>query len=125
MAISQARSKRKVSGSRYVDLRKKKFAQLGRDPTLTKLGEKKVKSLRIRGGHEKKILYSDKILNVFNPKTKKYKKVEIKTVIENPANRHFVRRNILTKGTIVETELGKVRIISRPGQEPVLNAVLV
>ncbi len=125
MARSQDRPRRKVSGSRYVDLRKKKFAQLGRDPTLTKVGEKKVKTLRVKGGHDKKILYSDKMLNVFDPKTKKYKKVEIKTVVENPANRHYVRRNILTKGTIVDTELGKAKIISRPGQEAVLNAVLV
>ena len=125
MAHSQDRPRRKVSGSRYVALRKKKFAQLGRFPTLTKVGERKVKVLRGKGGNRKEILYSDKTLNVFDPKTKKYKKVEIKTVVENPANRHYVRRNILTKGTIVETSLGKVKIISRPGQEAVLNGVLV
>lgn len=125
MAISQERPKRKVTGSRYVDLRKKKFANLGRDPTLTKVGDRKVKLLRGKGGHKKEILYSDKVLNVFNPKSKKYEKVEIKNVVENPANRHYVRRNILTKGTIVETSLGKVKITSRPGQEAVLNGVLV
>jgi len=108
-----------------VDLKKKKFAQLGRDPTLTKIGEKKVKSLRVRGGNEKKILYTDKMINVYDPKTKKYSKVEIKTVVENPANRHYVRRNILTKGTIVDTSLGKAKITSRPGQEAVLNGILV
>tara|TARA_Y100000310_G_scaffold287391_1_gene312262 strand:+ start:410 stop:787 length:378 start_codon:yes stop_codon:yes gene_type:complete len=125
MAISQERPRRKVSGSRYVALRKKKLAQLGRDPTFTKVGEKKVKSLRVKGGHRKDILYSDKFVNVFDPKSKKYKKVEIKTVVENPANRHFVRRNILTKGTVVETELGKAKIVSRPGQESVLNGILI
>ena len=125
MAISQERPRRKVTGSRYVDFRKKKLSQLGRDPTFTKVGEKKVKSLRVKGGHKKNILYSDKFVNVLDPKTKKYKKVEIKSVVENPANRHFVRRNILTKGTIVETELGKAKIVSRPGQEAVLNGILV
>jgi small subunit ribosomal protein S8e len=46
-------------------------------------------------------------------------------VVENPANPHYVRRNILTKGAIVETEFGKARIISRPGQHGVINGVLV
>jgi len=125
MALTQDRPRRKVTGSRYVDLKKKKFAQLGRHPTFTKMGDRKIKVLRSLGGNEKKILYSDKIVNVFDSKTKKYKKVEIKTVVENPANRHYVRRNILTKGTIVETSLGKAKITSRPGQEAVLNGVLV
>jgi len=125
MAISQERPRRKVTGSRYVDFRKKKFALLGRDPTLTRLGERKSKVLRGRGGNKKEILYTAKLLNVYNPKTKKYERIEIKNVIENPANRHYVRRNILTKGTIVETSLGKVRITSRPGQEAVMNGVLV
>jgi len=65
------------------------------------------------------------MINVYDPKTKKYSKVEIKTVVENPANRHYVRRNILTKGTIVDTSLGKAKITSRPGQEAVLNGILV
>ncbi len=122
---SQERPRRKVSGSRYVNFRKKKFALMGRDPTLSKVGERKVKNLRGRGGGKKEILYSDKLLNVFNPKSKKYEKTEIKNVVENPANRHYVRRNILTKGTVVETSLGKAKITSRPGQEAVLNGILI
>ena len=46
-------------------------------------------------------------------------------VVENPANRHFVRRNIMTKGTVIETEKGKARITSRPGQDGTINAVLI
>ena len=122
---SQERPRRKVSGSRYVNFRKKKFALMGRDPTLSRVGERKVKVLRGRGGGKKEILYTDKLLNVFNPKSKKYEKTEIKNVVENPANRHYVRRNILTKGTVVETSLGKAKITSRPGQEAVLNGILI
>ena len=55
----------------------------------------------------------------------KTKKVRIKNVAENPANRHFARENIITKGAIVETEAGKARITSRPGQNGVANAILV
>ncbi|MEK6949175.1 MAG: 30S ribosomal protein S8e, partial [Nanoarchaeota archaeon] len=49
----------------------------------------------------------------------------IKTISGNPANRHFVRRNIMTKGAIIETEKGKARITSRPGQDGAVNAVLI
>ena len=49
-------------------------------------------------------------------KTGKAKKATIKTVTENPANIHYVRRNILTKGAVVDTDLGQVRVTSRPGQ---------
>ena len=33
------------------------------------------------------------------------------------ANRHYVRRNILTKGTVITTDKGNAVITSRPGQE--------
>ena len=55
----------------------------------------------------------------------KIEKLKITAVVENPANRHFVRRNIITKGTVIETEKGKARITSRPGQEGVINAILI
>ena len=63
--------------------------------------------------------------NLYNPKTKKYSITKIKAITDNPANRHFVRRSIITKGTVVETEAGKARVTNRPGQEGVINAVLV
>jgi small subunit ribosomal protein S8e len=70
-------------------------------------------------------LLSVDIANVYNPKTKKYSKEKIVTTSANPANRHFARRNIITKGSIIETEKGKARITSRPGQEGTVNAVLI
>ena len=51
--------------------------------------------------------------------------LEPKTVLDNSANSHFIRRNIVTKGAIVETELGQVRITSRPGQNGIVNGVLI
>ena len=125
MAISQARSRKTATGSRYIDFRKKKQYELGRDPVHTKLGEKKVKSIRIMGGHKKDISLTNNSVNVVDPKTKKHKVVKIKNVLENVANRHFVRRNILTKGTVIETSKGKAKITSRPGQEGAVNAVLI
>ena len=125
MAKSQSRSKKKPSGGILVKLRKKKFYELGRDPTLTKLGETSKRTLRVRAGIKKEILLNVDIVNVYDSKTKKHKKVKIKKVLENPANRHYVGRSILTKGTIVDTELGKIKITSRPGQEGTLSGVLI
>ena len=64
-------------------------------------------------------------INVYDSKTKKYSKEKIKTIVENNANRHFVRRNIMTKGAVVETAKGKVKITSRPGQVGVLQGILI
>ncbi|MEK6834888.1 MAG: 30S ribosomal protein S8e [Nanoarchaeota archaeon] len=125
MAIPQARSKRKVSGSRYRSYRKKRLFELGNLPRLTKLGENKIKTVNAKFGKKKKVLLDANIANIYNPKTKKYSKSKIITIVENKANRHFVRRNIMTKGAIIKTEIGNARITSRPGQEPVVNAILI
>ncbi len=125
MAISQTRPKRKASGGRYRAWRKKRIYELGNLPSYTKLGKKSVKVIRGVGNNEKGALLSVDTANVYNPKEKKYEQLKIETILENPANRHFVRRNIMTKGTIIKTEKGKARITNRPGQEGVVNAVLI
>lgn len=125
MAKSQKRSFQKESGAMYRDARKKTKNELGRRPALTRVGEQRVLKLRTRGNNRKVRLLSTETANILDPKTKKYEKVKIKTIAENPANRHFVRRNIMTKGAIIETEKGKAKITSRPGQDGIVNAVLV
>lgn len=125
MAISQLRSKRKASGGRYKRVIVKRLGRQGRLPVLTKLAVRKRKVLRVIGGNQKDKLLAENKVNVYDAKTKKHLILEIKNIIENPANRHYVRRNILTKGCIVETEKGKVRVTSRPGQESVLNGMFV
>ncbi len=125
MALSQARPNRKQTGSKYKAFRGKRMSELGRSPTFTGLAERKAKSIRTLGGNHKYRLLRSDIVNVMDPKTKKCSKVKIKTVLENPANRHFVRRNIMTKGTVIETEKGKAKITSRPGQDGTINAVLI
>ncbi len=125
MAQTSRRPKRKVSGGRYHDYQKKRANQSRRLPTLTKLGEKKKAVIREIGGSRKTLLLECNTANVYNPKEKKYVAAKIKTITDNAANRHFVRRNILTKGAIIETDIGKARVTSRPGQEGTVNAVLL
>lgn len=125
MVVEQARPKRKETGARYKAYRKKRQYDLGRLPSLTKVDERRSQRVRTLGNNSKTKILSANIANVFDPKSKKYAKAKIKTTLENPANRHFVRRNILTKGSIVETDKGKAKITSRPGQDGSVNAVLI
>ena len=125
MVITHSRGKRKKSGSRYKDYRKKRLNEMGRLPALTKIGKKKVRMIRAKGSNMKQRLLDAETANLLDPKTQKYEQVKIKTVADNPANRHFVRRNIITQGSIIETVKGKARVTSRPGQDGVINAVLI
>lgn len=123
--ITQKRSKRKPSGGRYKKSRDKRIYELGSEPTHTKLGAMMLKRSRSRGGNVKLRVIRSDVVNVLDAKTMTHKLVKIKTVVDNPASKHLVRRNIITRGAIIETELGKARVTSRPGQEGAINAVLV
>ena len=125
MARSQDRSKRKVSGGRYHSARSKRKYELSRFPAQTKLSDKKkVRAIRTLGGNIKRSLLNVKEINVTDKKGTA-KKTEILNVIENQGNPNLVRRNIITKGTVVETKLGKAKITNRPGQEDSVNWVLI
>jgi len=116
---------RKISGGKYIKNRKKKLDERAGQKRIVKLStEEKRKTQRIRGGNTKTFLLKGKMINV-QDKTKKLKKVEIKNVLETPSNRFLARQNILTKGTIVETELGKIKITNRPTQEGNINGILI
>jgi len=127
MVITQKRSKRRRTGARYKKLYRGKWkSEMGRYPTNTVHSEKKIlRTRRGRAGSKRDYLLSESHVNVMDPKSKKSKKVAIKSVEENTANPNFVRRGILTKGTVIETDLGKARVTSRPGQEGGINAVLI
>jgi small subunit ribosomal protein S8e len=114
---------RKISGGRYKKSRKKKLYELLGQRRIIKLGEEKRKTIRVRGGNKKAFLLKSKIVNV--KLEDKIKKLEMKNVIETPSNRFLARQNILTKGTIVETDIGKVRITNRPSQEGMVNGILI
>jgi small subunit ribosomal protein S8e len=125
MVRSADRANRKETGKKYVAFRKKRKFNLSGIPAYTKVGDRSVRAVRIMGGSTKEKIIAEKAINLFNPKTKRCEKAVIKTVTGNPANRHFIRRNILTKGAVVDTDKGRARITSRPGQEGTVNAVLI
>ncbi len=126
MVIIQSKSKRKPSGARYKSkIIKKRQHLIGRIPSMTKIGPVKKQYIRARGNSRKlRLLLSDKV-NLYDPKAKLYSVETIKTVVDSPADKNYVRRNIMTKGTVIDTSKGKARVTNRPGQDGIINAVLI
>lgn len=119
----QKNIKQKPSGGRKRPNQKKHKREFGRFPVETVLGNRSVKNQRVRGGDRKVKLFQDEYVNVNDGATTK--SVKIQEVLENPSNKDYNRRKIITRNTLIKTELGKVRITSRPGQVPVINGRLV
>lgn len=127
MSHYQGRDNKKPTGGRFRISSKKRRYELGSapvDPSLAPEGEYR-EIVRAYGGNKKIKLDSALFVNVTDPKTKTTKKSRIIKVKDNPSNVDYARRGIITKGAIVETELGDARITSRPGQHGLLNAVLL
>ena len=123
MAVWHRRSLRKKSGGRTRRLKKSRKYERGSEFSEPEVGEKRVETRRTMGGNEKNVLKRAEEVNV--SVNGEVKRAEIESVEENPANQNFVRRSLLTTGTVIDTSEGKARISSRPGQQGVLNAVLV
>ena len=121
----QGKSTRKSTGGRYHAAHGKRRTEIGRPAADTVLGENKVKTIRTTGGNTKVRALRCEFANVSDTKTGKVQKVKILSVAENAANPNYVRRNLMTKGAVIATDLGKARIVSRPGQDGVINAVLI
>ncbi len=121
--------KRKPTGGRKKPFSQKKKRHMGRFPADTKVAteatEEVRKKIRVKGGGIKIKLHYAKYANVYLPETGEFKKTKILSVVENKANREFKRKQIITRGAIILTELGEARVTSRPGQDGVINAILV
>lgn len=117
--------KKKPTGGRKRPYRGKRRFEQGSFPAETLLGETKRKTARGRGGKLKIKVLSDKFACVTDVKTGKTEKVEIVRVVKNPTNIDYDRRGVITKGATIETSLGLARVTSRPGQNGLINAVLI
>lgn len=117
--------KKKLTGGRKRAYRKKRKFERGAFPAETILGERRMKKSRRQGGNVKIRALSERQANISNPTTGKTENTEIIRVVNNPASIDYDRRGVITKGTIIETKLGLARVISRPGQHGLINAVLL
>lgn len=117
--------KRKLTGGRKRAYRVKRKYEQGGYPAETILGEPKRKSSRGYGGNIKVRALSDKYVSVTDPKTGKTQKTEIVRVVRNAANVDYNRRGVITKGAEIETAMGLAKVTSRPGNDGIINAVLI
>ena len=125
MSVWHGEKGRKHTGGLIRLFRKKRKFELGSPPVHTKIEKEEKKITRTKGGGSKVKNFQTQTVNVLDPSSKQIKKVKILDVIENPANPQWVRRKIITKGTIIKTELGNARITSRPSQHGTVSAVIV
>ncbi|MFC6718726.1 30S ribosomal protein S8e [Natrialbaceae archaeon GCM10025810] len=119
----QGRSTRKRTGGRLKHFRNRKKHQLGRLPTETQVGEPRFRTVKARGNAEKVRALATDVANVSTGE--ETVKTAINDVVENDANPNYVRRNIITKGAVIDTDEGLARVTSRPGQTGQVNAVLL
>jgi len=117
--------KRKKTGGRRAAYRKRRAFERDYYPAETELGEISIRKRRVMGGSVKVALTNVDFANVVDPSTAKVQKSKIVNVINNPSSRDYSRRKVITKGAVIETELGKAKVVSRPGQHGVVNAVLM
>ncbi|NKE36460.1 30S ribosomal protein S8e [Natronococcus sp. JC468] len=120
---NQGRSTRKRTGGRLKNVRKRRKNELGRLPTETQVGEPRFRVVDVRGTDTKTRALATNVANV--NKGGETVTAEIEDVVENDANPNYVRRNIITKGAVIETSEGQARVTSRPGQTGQVNAVLL
>merc|ERR1712063_186595 len=105
MGISRdSTHKRRATGGKRIPIRKKRNFEMGRPPTLTKLGPKRVRSVRCRGGNLKyRALRLD--AGNFNWATEATtSKTRLLNVLYNASNNELVRTNTLVKNCIVQID---------------------
>lgn len=120
------KTKTSGTGGRRTASFKKKLRYCGSEPTNAKVHEtKETRTLKNASGNLKKTKLKTALYASIVCKDGKIKKAKIKKVTETPDNPHHTRQNILTKGGIIDTELGAAKITNRVGQDGVVNAKLV
>ena len=116
--------KRKLTGGKTKRFRSRRAFEQDGYAAETLLGKTQNYRRRTRGGSLKTSLRSAEFVNLLDA-SGVTKKVKISRVLRNPANRDYERRGVITKGALIDTELGNARVTSRPAQDGVINAVLI
>ena len=114
----------KITGGRRHPLKTRQKFQTDRYPNEALIGDQETSTRKTRGNNRKTGLKTVRHANLVLSDAK-IKRSKIVKVLENKTNNDYQRRGIITKGAILETEDGNCRVISRPGQCGIINAVLV
>lgn len=113
----------KITGGRRRPLRTRRKYDMDRFPNEAVLGQQVTVTRQVRASLVKTALKTIDHVNL--SKDGKVKKAKILKVLENATNSDYQRRGVISKGAVLETEDGKCRVVSRPGQHGVVNAVLL
>ena len=114
----------KITGGRRVPLRIRRKYETDRYPNEPINGAQVTVTRRIRGNNKKTALKSIDFVNLATGEAK-VKKSKIIKVLDNATNNDYKRRGIITKGAILETAEGKCKVVSKPGQNGIVNAILL
>ena len=114
----------KLTGGRRHPLRIRRKYETDRYPNEALTGSQETVTRKVRGKNSKTALKTTDFVNI-RMADSKVKKIKIVKVLDNPTNNDYKRRGVITKGAILETEEGKCRVMSRPGQDGVVNAILI
>jgi len=113
----------KVTGGRRHPFRSRRKYEIDRFPNEALIGEQITITRKVRGKNVKTAIKTIDSVNLAIDS--KIKRVKIIKVLENSTNNDYQRLGIISKGAILETEEGKCRVVSRPGQHGTVNAILV
>jgi|SoiMethySBSTD1v2_1073268.scaffolds.fasta_scaffold60078_5 small subunit ribosomal protein S8e len=116
---------RKLTGGRKVAMRGRRKFEIDRYPNEAVAGPIQIVVRRTRGNNNKVAFKTVDFANVIDQESKKITKSKILRVTKNPANRDYERRGVVSKGAIIEVENGAARVVSRPGQDGVVNAIMI
>ncbi len=116
---------RKLTGGRKVALRGRRKFEIDRYPNEAVVGPTQIVTRRIRGNNVKAAFKTAEFANIVDQESKKVTRSKILRVTKNPANRDYERRGVISQGAVIETEGGSARVVSRPGQDGVVNAILI
>ncbi len=114
----------KITGGRRKPLRIRRKYETDRYPNEPINGAQVTVTRRVRGNNKKTALKSIDFVNLATGEAK-VKKSKILKVLENSTNNDYKRRGIITKGAILETQEGRCKVISKPGQNGIVNAILL
>jgi len=116
---------RKMTGGRKVANRGRRKFEIDRYPNEAVAGTTDIVIRRVRGANVKAAFKTAEFANVVDSDAKKVTKSKILKVSKNTANRDYERRGVISKGAVIETDAGSALVTSRPGQNGVVNAVLI
>ncbi len=114
----------KLTGGRRHPLRVRRKYEMDRYPNEALIEAQETVTRKVRGKNNKTALKTIDFVNLAIPGSK-VKKTKILKVLENSTNNDYQRRGVITKGAILETQDGKCRVVSRPGQSGVVNAIII